>query len=56
MKCLVEMGPDAMIYIPTKFGSATQKLIVEGRGRIHIHRPYGDRISLFLFFKIRKAG
>jgi hypothetical protein len=48
MKYSVEMGSDAMIYIPSfiKIGSAIQKLI---------HREHGDRIGLFSFFKTRKV-
>jgi hypothetical protein len=46
MKYAVEMGSDAVIYIPSfvKTGSAIQKLIVG------IHRQHGDRISLLFIF------
>jgi hypothetical protein len=45
MKYTVEMGSDAIIYIPSfiKTGSGIQKLIVG------IHRQHGDLISLFFF-------
>jgi hypothetical protein len=46
------MGSGAVILIPDfiKIGSGIQKLIGG------IHRQHGDRISLLLFFKIRKVG
>jgi hypothetical protein len=55
MKHAVEMGSDATIYIPsfTKIGSGFQELI---GGNTQTHRQHGDRISLLLFFKIRKVG
>jgi hypothetical protein len=51
MKYSAEMGPGAMIYIPSfiKISSGIQKLI-EGGGGVHAHRQHGDRISLLLFF------
>jgi hypothetical protein len=47
MRCTVEMGSDAILYIPNlmKIGSGIQKLI---RG---IHRQHDHRISLHLFFQ-----
>jgi hypothetical protein len=53
MKYPGEMSSGAMIYIPnfTKTGSGIQKLIGGDT-----HRQHGDRISLLLFFKIRKVG
>jgi hypothetical protein len=50
MKCAVEMGRGAMIYIRSfiKIGSGIRKLM-----RVHIQtrREHGDRISLLLFFQ-----
>jgi hypothetical protein len=45
MKCTVEMGSGAMIYIPSfiNIGSGIQKLIA---GDTQAHRQHGDRISL----------
>jgi hypothetical protein len=46
------------VYIYIKIGSAIEKLI-EGMKRhtdAWIHRQHVDRISLYLFFKIRKLG
>jgi hypothetical protein len=56
MKYAVEMGLGAKIYIPSLINtdSAIPKLM--GEGGIYRHRQHGDRISLRLFFKIRKAG
>jgi hypothetical protein len=47
MKCAVEMGSGAVIYIPSlvKIGSGIQKLT---RG-IQRHRQHGDSINLLLF-------
>jgi hypothetical protein len=55
MKYAVEIGSSAMIYIPSfvKIGSGSQKLIGEDT---QTHRQRGYRISLLLFFKIRKVG
>jgi hypothetical protein len=52
MKYSVEMSSGAMIFIPSfiKIGSTIQKLIGG------IHRQHGVRISLLLFFEIRKVG
>jgi hypothetical protein len=52
MKYAVEMGSGAMIYIPSLINIALgiQKLMGGG------NRQHGDRISLLLFFKIRKVG
>jgi hypothetical protein len=52
MKFTVEIGSNAMIYIPTfiKIGSAIQKL------RGGIHRQHCDSISLILFFQNRESG
>jgi hypothetical protein len=46
MKCTVEMGSGAMLYIPSfvKTGSAIQKLV---KG---IHRQHGDRIFILFYF------
>jgi hypothetical protein len=45
MKCAVDMGSSAMIYIPSfiKIGSGIQKLI---GGGTQTHRQLGDRRSL----------
>jgi hypothetical protein len=45
MKCAIEMGSGAMIYIPSfiKIGSGIQKLIT---GDTYVHRRHGYRISL----------
>jgi hypothetical protein len=55
MKCAVEMGSGAMIYIPSfiKIGSGIHKLIREDT---QTHGQHGDRISLLSFFKLRKVG
>jgi hypothetical protein len=57
MNCAVEMGSDAMIYeyIPNflKIGSGIRKLM---GGYTQMHKQYGDLISVFYFFKIRKEG
>jgi hypothetical protein len=55
MKYAIKMGSSAIMYIPSfiKIGSAIQNLI--GDGDKWTHRQHGDRISLFFFFKIRKA-
>jgi hypothetical protein len=46
MKYTVEMGSNAMIYIPTFINTGSA-----------IHRQYGDSINLILiFFEIRKVG
>jgi hypothetical protein len=47
MKCVVAMGPGAVIYIPSfmKIGSGIQKLITGGGGT-QTHRQHGDHISL----------
>jgi hypothetical protein len=52
MKYAVEMGPSAMIYVPSfiKIGSAVQKLT----GGIHRHTEIA--YAYFYFFKIRKLG
>jgi hypothetical protein len=52
MKYVVEMGSDAMMYIPsfTKIGSGIQRLIAG------IHRQYGVLISLLLFFQKMQSG
>jgi hypothetical protein len=53
MKYAVEMGPGAMIYIPSfvKIGSDIQKL------ERQIYRQHSGRISLLLFlFLIKKIG
>jgi hypothetical protein len=51
MKCTVEMGSGAMIYIPSfrKIGSAIQKLIWG------TYREHAALISLFLFFQNNKC-
>jgi hypothetical protein len=56
MKYAVEMGSGAVIYVPRfiKIGSGVQKLT--GRGYTHKHRRHGVRVSVLLFFKIRKVG
>jgi hypothetical protein len=56
MKCAVEMGSGAMIYVPSfiNIGSGIQKLI--GREYTDTHRQQRDLISLLYFFKIRKVG
>jgi hypothetical protein len=55
MKYAVEMGSDAMIYIPSfiEIRSGIQKWMAGGG---EIHRQYGDRISLHFCLKIRKVG
>jgi hypothetical protein len=52
MKCTVEIGSDAVIYIPSfiRTGSAIQKLI-RRRNHIKTHKQQGDLISLPLFFQ-----
>jgi hypothetical protein len=50
MKHAIDMGSDAMIYIPRfiRIGSGIQKII----GGIHRHtRQHGDLINLRLFFQ-----
>jgi hypothetical protein len=51
MKYVVEMGPGAMIYIPSfiKISSDIQKF---DRG---IYRQHGDLISLLLFLQNKKT-
>jgi hypothetical protein len=51
MKYAVEMGSDAMIYIPSfiKIGSGIQRLILGG-GDLEAHRQNGDHISLLSLF------
>jgi hypothetical protein len=53
MKYAAEMGSGAMIYIPNfvKIGSGIRKLI---EGVSQTHWQHGDRVTLLLFFKIRK--
>jgi hypothetical protein len=53
MSYVVEIGPGAMIYIPSfiKIGSGIRKLM----GR-YTNRQHGDGISLLSFLKIRKVG
>jgi hypothetical protein len=56
MRYAVEMGSDAMIYIPSfiKIGSGIQKFI--GReGDSQTHRQQGYLISLFLFFQNKES-
>jgi hypothetical protein len=56
MKYTIEMGPDAMVYIPIsiKIGSGIQTLMV---GRIHRHtESMVIAKAYFYFFKIRKVG
>jgi hypothetical protein len=50
MKYAIEMGLDAMMYIPSfiKTGSGSQKLM--GDGGTQTHRQHGDLISLLSFF------
>jgi hypothetical protein len=52
MKCAVEMGSGAMIYIASfvKIDSGIQKLMGG------IHRQHGDRVSLLLFFQHKESG
>jgi hypothetical protein len=54
MKHPVEMGSDAMIYIPSfiKFGSGNQKLIVRDT---QTQRQKGDLIGLLSFFKNKES-
>jgi hypothetical protein len=55
MKYAVEMGSDALIYVPSliKIGSGIQKL----RGwDIQRHIQHGDHISLLLFFQNEENG
>jgi hypothetical protein len=54
MKCAVEMGSDAAIYVPSfiMIGSGIQELMGGG-----VQRHQGDLISLLLLFlKIIKVG
>jgi hypothetical protein len=55
MKYAVEMGSDAMIYIPSfiKTGSGIQKLI---RGDTQTHRQHGDLISQLSFLQNNNSG
>jgi hypothetical protein len=49
MKYAVEMGSDALIYIP-KIGSGIKKLMGGGGFTdTQIHRQHGDRISLSFY-------
>jgi hypothetical protein len=52
MKYSVEIGSNAMIYIPSfiNIGSGIRKSIRGG-----IHRQHGDLISILSFFEIRKV-
>jgi hypothetical protein len=54
MKYAIEMGPSAMIYIPSfvKIGSGIQKLI---GGDMQKHRQRGDLISLLLFLQRKES-
>jgi hypothetical protein len=49
MTYAVEIGPGAMIYIPSfiKIGSGIQRLL--GGGGIRRHTEHGDLISLLFF-------
>jgi hypothetical protein len=51
MKYAVEMGPGAVIYIPSfvKIGYGIRTLM--GRGDSETHRQHGDRISLLSVFQ-----
>jgi hypothetical protein len=53
MKCAVEMGLGALIYVPgfIKTSSAIQELLARYR-----YRQQGNLISLLLFLKIKKVG
>jgi hypothetical protein len=53
MKYAVEMGSDALIYMPglIRIGSDSQKLI-----GWDIQTQHGDRISLLLFFQNKEKG
>jgi hypothetical protein len=54
IKYAVEMGLDAMLYIPSfmKNGSGIQKLLYRDS---QIHRQHGDLISLLLFLQNKKS-
>jgi hypothetical protein len=55
MNYVVEMGSDAMIYIPSfiKIGSGIQKLL--GEMQIQTHRQQGNLRSLLLLFQNQKS-
>jgi hypothetical protein len=58
MKYAVQIDLGATIYIPSfiKIGYAIRKLMGRGGGRYtDTHTQHGDRISLLLFLKIKKA-
>jgi hypothetical protein len=62
MKYAVEMGSDAVIYVPSfiKICSGVQKLIcgihTHTHKQKHTHGQQHDRISLLYFFKVMKVG
>lgn len=53
MKCAVEMGSAATMYMPSciKIGSAFKKLM----GNTQKHRQHEDRISLLSFLQIKES-
>jgi hypothetical protein len=55
MKCAIEMGSGAMIYITgfIKIGSGIPKLKREGDSQTHRH--HGDDISLLSFFQNKES-
>jgi hypothetical protein len=57
MKYAVEMGSNAIIYIPDfiKIGSGIQKLLGGIHMQTHRQRQQGDLISLILFFQNKES-
>jgi hypothetical protein len=49
MKCAVEMGSGAMIYIPTKFHKDWFNHSKVDKGDTQTYRQHDDRISFLLF-------